>query len=58
MLLTFPILYALHDYYHVAAAFLPMLALGLATAGVFQSARLPRFLPFSPLAVPAGEARR
>ena len=44
--LTFPILYALHDYYHVAAAFLPMLALGLAMAGVFQGARLPRFLPF------------
>lgn len=42
VLLTFPILYAMHDYYHVAAAFLPMLALGLATAALFQSARLPR----------------
>ncbi len=46
VLLTFPLLYALHDYYHVAAAFLPMLALGLATAGTFQSARLPRVLAF------------
>ncbi len=46
VLLTFPLLYALHDYYHVAAAFLPMLALGLATAAVFQSARLPRVLAF------------
>jgi hypothetical protein len=46
VLLTFPLLYALHDYYHVAAAFLPMLALGLATAAVFQNARLPRVLAF------------
>ncbi len=46
VLLTFPLLYSLHDYYHVAAAFLPMLALGLATAALFQSARLPRALAF------------
>jgi hypothetical protein len=46
VLLTFPLLYALHDYYHVAAAFLPMLALGLATVAVFQYARLPRALAF------------
>lgn len=46
VLLTFPVLYALHDYYHVAAAFLPMLALGQTTVAVFQSARLPRGLAF------------
>ncbi len=40
--LTFPLLYALHDYYHVAAAFLPMLAVGLAAAALFQRAGLPR----------------
>lgn len=46
VLLTFPVLYALHDYYHVASAFLPMLALGLVTVATFQSARLPRVLAF------------
>ena len=46
VLLTFPLLYAVHAYYHVAAAFLPMLALGLATAAVFQNARRPRVLAF------------
>ena len=46
VLLTFPLLYAVHAYYHVAAAFLPMLALGLATAAAFHSARLPRILAF------------
>jgi hypothetical protein len=46
VLLTFPLLYAVHAYYHAAAAFLPMLALGLATAAVFQNARRPRVLAF------------
>ncbi|MES1167662.1 MAG: hypothetical protein ABUL61_00695, partial [Oleiharenicola lentus] len=45
--LTFPLLYALHDYYHVAAAFLPMLALGLTTAALFENPRLPRIAPLA-----------
>jgi hypothetical protein len=46
VLFTFPVLYAWHAYYHVANAFLLMLALGLALAGAFASDRLPRPVAF------------
>ncbi len=46
VLLIFPVLFAGHSYYHVAAAFLLILALGFALISTFQSTRLPRFLPF------------
>jgi hypothetical protein len=43
VLIVFPVLYAVHAYYHVAAAFLPLVALGLAVIGICESPRLPRF---------------
>jgi hypothetical protein len=43
-LMTFPVLYSVHAYYHVAAAFLPLAALGLVVTGACESPRLPRFV--------------
>lgn len=40
---TFPILYAWHEYYYVAIAMLPMVALGLVAVGLLES-RCPRWL--------------
>ena len=47
VLLTFPLLYSLHDYYHAVAAFLPVLAVGVAVAATFLHPRVPRATAFA-----------
>jgi hypothetical protein len=42
VLMVFPVLYSVHAYYHVAAAFLPLVAVGVAVAGACESSRVPR----------------
>ena len=44
---VFPVLYAAHTYYHVAAAFLLMCGLGFAVVGMFEDQRLHRIIPFT-----------
>ncbi len=43
VLVVFPVLYAVHAYYHVAAAHLALVALGLVVVGICERPRLPRF---------------
>ena len=42
-LFVFPVLYSAHPYYQIAAAILPLVAIGLVVVGVCESTRLPRF---------------
>jgi hypothetical protein len=40
----FPVLYSVHGYYYIACAFLLLLAMGFAVAGLLESPRLPRWV--------------
>jgi hypothetical protein len=54
--ILFPVLYALHEYYYIANAFLLLLAIGLTSAALLET-NLPRFLSWGViLALQVGQA--